>query len=175
LTKTKTKTKTVTTTIAGSVKENMAVDVAKEKPDPPKFDEIIDDVQPLPGAHELVLALKERGHVVVVASSAIERHLDVLFEKLAIRDLLDDWTVSDDVESSKPEPDLVEAALEKAGTRDAVMIGDSPWDIIAARRARIPTIALLTGGFATCELEGAVATYDSLDELRRELPRSALA
>ena len=139
------------------------------------FDEVIDQIQPLPDARELVLTLKERGHIVVVASSAIERHLNVLFDKLAIRDLVDAWTVSDDVGSSKPEPDLIEAALEKAGTRDAVMIGDSPWDIIAADGAGIPTLGLLTGGFSTSELEGAVATYPSLGELRKELPRTVLA
>ena len=85
------------------------------------------------------------------------------------RDLVDAWTTKDDVEASKPAPDLVEAALAKAATRDAVMVGDTPWDIEAARRAGIDTICLLTGGYARCELTEAVAVYESLDELRAGL------
>ena len=138
------------------------------------FDDVIDEVQPLPGAREFVEALKERGHVVVVATSSIERHLDILFEKLGIGELVDGRTTSDDVEASKPAPDLVEAALAKAQTRDAVMVGDTPWDIEAARRAGIDTICLLTGGFARCELTDAVAVYESLDELRAQLDNSGL-
>jgi len=140
------------------------------------FDELIDEVEPLAGATELASELKERGHPVVLASSSIERHLDVFLDKLAVRDLADAWTTKDDVESSKPEPDLVEAALEKAGTRDAVMLGDTPWDCEAARRAGIDTVAVVTGGFSRHELReaGAVAVFDSLEELRERLDETPL-
>src|SRR5919201_6839878 len=77
---------------------------------------------------------------------------------------LDGWTTKDDVEATKPEPDLVEAALEKAGTEDATMLGDTPWDVEAARKAGLDTVCLVTGGFSEQELRdaGAVAVFESL-------------
>jgi len=138
------------------------------------FDETIEEVQPVAGARELVGELKARGHTVVIASSSIERHLDVLLDKVGISELVDHRTMKDDVERSKPHPDLVEAALEQAGTRSAVMIGDSPWDIEAARHAGIGTIGVLTGGFAAAELEGALAVSDSVAELSRDLDATPL-
>jgi phosphoglycolate phosphatase-like HAD superfamily hydrolase len=90
--------------------------------------------------------------------------------------LADDWTTSADVESTKPQPDLVQAALDKAGGGDAVMVGDTPWDIKAARAADVPTVAVITGGFSRAELEeaGAAAVYESVAELRRSLDESPL-
>ncbi len=92
------------------------------------------------------------------------------------RDLVDDWTTSADVEKTKPHPDLIVAALEKAGGDDAVMIGDSVWDCKAAKAAKVPTIALLTGGFSDKELEeaGAAAVFESIAELRRDLDSTPL-
>jgi HAD superfamily hydrolase (TIGR01509 family) len=139
--------------------------------------ELIEEVEPFEGSRELIAELKERGHVVVLASSAkqeeVERYLDVL----EARELADGWTTSADVEATKPEPDLVLAALEKAGTRDAVLVGDTSWDVEAAGRAGIETIAVLTGGFSEQELRdaGAVAVFDSVLELRRALDRTPLA
>ena len=140
------------------------------------FDEVIDQVAPLPGAQRFVGALKERGHVVVLASSSVQKHLDVLLDKLEVRDVVDGWTTKDDVEASKPDPDLVEAALAKAGTREAVMVGDAPWDVQAARRAGLETVCLVTGGFSQGELRdaGAAAVYESLDELREALEETPL-
>ena len=140
------------------------------------FDEAIRDVVPLPGAKRFVTALKERGHVVVLASSSVEKHLDVLLDKLEVRDLVDGWTMKDDVDSSKPDPDLIEAALERAGTRSAAVVGDAPWDVHAARRAGLATIGLLTGGFSEAELRdaGAVAAYASLDDLLEAIEETPL-
>ena len=73
--------------------------------------------------------LKDRGHPVVLASSAKEDEVDHYLELLDARDLADDWTTSADVESTKPEPDLVKAAMDKAGTGEAVMVGDTTWDV----------------------------------------------
>ena len=131
------------------------------------FDELIDETEPLEGARSLVSDLKERGETVVLASSSIDRHLQAFVDKLGVRDLVDGWTNKDDVEASKPAPDLVEAALEKAGTRDAVMVGDTPWDCEAAGRAGIETVCVLTGGFSEQELRdaGAVAVFESLPAL----------
>jgi HAD superfamily hydrolase (TIGR01509 family) len=140
------------------------------------FDGLLPEVEPLAGARELVVALKERGHPVVLASSAIGKHLDAFLDRLDVRELADGWTNKDDVEASKPSPDLVEAALAKAGTRDAVMVGDTPWDVEAAKRAGIPTVCVLTGGFAESELleAGAVAVFGSIEELFSRLEETPL-
>ena len=137
---------------------------------------LIGEVAPLEGARELLLDLKQREHTIVLASSAkadeVEHYLDVL----VARDLVDDWTTSADVERTKPKPDLVKAAMEKAGGDDAVMVGDSVWDCEAAKRAKVKTIAVLTGGFSRQELEeaGAAAVFDSIAELRRGLAKTPL-
>ena len=135
------------------------------------FDELIGEVAPLEGAHDLIADLKQRGRTVVLASSSIERHLDHFLDLLDARELLDGWTTKDDVEATKPEPDLVQAALEKAGTRDATMLGDTPWDVEAARKAGLETVCLVTGGFSEQELRdvGAVAVFESVQELRERL------
>jgi HAD superfamily hydrolase (TIGR01509 family) len=140
------------------------------------FDAVAGEVEPLAGARDLMVELNERGHAVVLASSAIEKHLDAFLDLLEARDLADSWTTKDDVEASKPDPDLVEAALAKAGTRDAVMVGDTPWDCIAADRAGIQTVGVITGGFSEAELRGAgaVAVFESLDELRERLDETPL-
>jgi HAD superfamily hydrolase (TIGR01549 family) len=141
------------------------------------FDGLIEEVAALEGAHELLVELKRRGHAVVLASSSIQKHLDHFLGLLDAREAADAWTTKDEVEASKPEPDLVRAALDKAGTDDAVMIGDTPWDIEAARRAGIETICVITGGFSEQELReaGATAVYESVDDLRRDLENTQLS
>jgi phosphoglycolate phosphatase-like HAD superfamily hydrolase len=102
--------------------------------------------------------------------------VDIYLDLLDARELVDGWTTSADVERTKPAPDLIEAALEKAGTRDGVMVGDSTWDIEAANNAGIPTLAVLTGGFSEAELRerGAVAVFESIAELREQLDSTPL-
>jgi HAD superfamily hydrolase (TIGR01549 family) len=141
------------------------------------FDRLIDEVAALDGAHDLIVDLKRRGHSVVLASSAVEKHVDHFLDLLDARDVADSWTTKDDVEQSKPEPDLVRAALDKAGTDEAVMIGDTPWDIEAARKLGIETICLVTGGFSEQELRdaGAIAVFESVRELRNNLDSTRLS
>ncbi|MDX6408829.1 MAG: hypothetical protein QOE13_1900 [Gaiellaceae bacterium] len=141
------------------------------------FDELIDEVEPFDNARQLMADLKARGHPVVLASSAIQKHLDHFLDVLHARGLADGWTTKDDVEASKPDPDLVNAALEKVGSREAVMIGDTPWDVEAARRAGIETICVITGGFSEHELReaGALAVFESVAELRERLDETPLA
>ena len=149
---------------------------------------LIDEVEPFAGARELIHGLKQRGHAVVLASSAKPDEVDHYLDLLGAREVVDAWTDSGDVEATKPEPDLVHAAIDKAGGGDAVMVGDSTWDCEAACRAGIQTVAVLTGGFSEAELReaGAVAVFGSIEELRervretpldgetaRELPRQA--
>jgi HAD superfamily hydrolase (TIGR01509 family) len=141
------------------------------------YAELIDEVEPLEGARDLIVDLKERDHQVVLASSAKEDEVEHYLDLLDARDLADGWTTSADVEATKPHPDLVVAAVEKAGSADgAIMVGDSTWDCEAAKRAGLKTVAVLTGGFSEQELKdaGAVAVYHSIDELRRSLDRTPL-
>ena len=140
------------------------------------YAELIDEVAPMDGAVELVAGLKERGHTVVLASSAKEEEVDHYLDLLGVRDAVDGWTTSADVEATKPEPDLVKAAVAKAGGGRAVMVGDSIWDCEAAERAGLQTIGVLTGGFARSELEerGAAAVFESVDELRSNLDDTPL-
>jgi HAD superfamily hydrolase (TIGR01549 family) len=135
------------------------------------FSELIEEVEPLEGSRDLIVDLKERGLTVVLASSAPEKELDRYLALLDARDLADCWTTDDDVQATKPEPDLVRAALEKAGTEDAFMIGDTPWDIEAAREAGVDTICVITGGFSEQELReaGAAEVFESVEKLRLRL------
>lgn len=89
---------------------------------------------------------------------------------------MDGWTTSEDVEETKPAPDLVEAALELAGGPPAVMLGDSTWDCRAAAAAGLPTVAVLTGGYCREELEaaGAIAVFDTLEETAEGIVAGAL-
>ncbi len=139
--------------------------------------QLITEIEPLEGARELVERLKDRGHTVVLASSAKAEEVDHYLDLLDVRELADGWTTSADVEATKPEPDLVVAAVEKAGGGDAVMVGDSIWDCQAAERAGVPTLAVLTGGFSEEELRaaGAKEVFRTLPELLGRLEQTPLA
>jgi HAD superfamily hydrolase (TIGR01549 family) len=141
------------------------------------YAELLDEVQALDQAHELIEDLKARELTVVLASSAPEEELDHYLGLLDARDLADAWTTKDDVDATKPEPDLVLAALEKAGTREAAMVGDTGWDVEAARKAGIETICVLTGGWAKQELldAGAAAVHESIEELRKNVGNAPLS
>ncbi|HEX5593423.1 MAG TPA: HAD family hydrolase [Solirubrobacterales bacterium] len=133
------------------------------------YQQLIDEVEPLEGARELIVKLREEGNTVILASSAKQEEVDHYLDLLDARDLVDDWTTSADVEATKPEPDLVNAALEKAGNDEpSVMVGDSVWDVEAAKRAGIPTLAVLTGGFSEEELReaGAAQVVEAINDLR---------
>jgi HAD superfamily hydrolase (TIGR01509 family) len=135
------------------------------------YGELIDEVRVFDGARELILKLENRGVKVVLASSAKPHEAERYVEMLNAGDVAEGWTTSGDVEETKPHPDLVDAALEKASTREAVMIGDSTWDIKAAERAGIETVAVLSGGFGEDELReaGARAVYESVAEIADDL------
>lgn len=155
------------TAVAGERVEEHAGDAIRAT-EAERYSELIGEVDLLPGARALLVALRERGVTTVLASSAKADEVDVYLDMLEARALVDDWTTSADVEATKPEPDLVRAALDKAGAaEDAVLVGDSVWDCEAAARAGIPTVGVLTGGFSREELLGAGATvvYESAEEL----------
>ena len=132
---------------------------------------LIVEVEPLESARDLITDLREAGHPVVLASSAKPDEVDHYLDLLDARALVEGWTTSADVESTKPEPDLVKAAVEKAGGGEAVMLGDSTWDCESAKRAGVPTVGVLTGGFSEGELleAGAACVFHSLGDLRKDL------
>jgi HAD superfamily hydrolase (TIGR01509 family) len=140
--------------------------------------EMIGEVEPMRDARKLIEQLKSRGHSALLASSAKQDEVDHYLELLDARELADGWTTSADVDSTKPEPDLVHSALDKAGAdaSDAVMIGDTPFDVEAAKRAGVPTIAVMSGGFSEAELRdaGASAVFESVAELLERLDETAL-
>lgn len=135
------------------------------------YAELIGETRPFEGARELLVELKRRGHTVVLASSAHADDVEHYLDQLEARDVVDDWTTSADVEETKPAPDLITAALRKSGGLSAVMIGDTVWDVEAAARAELKTVALLTGGFAEAELReaGAVDVFENPRALREAL------
>lgn len=132
------------------------------------YEALIGEVEPMAGARELLEKLRSRDATTILASSAKQEEVDHYLDLLDARELVDGWTTSADVERTKPHPDLLHAALEKAGgDGPAVMVGDSVWDVKAALAAEVPTLAVLTGGFSEAELRDAGATQvvESIDEL----------
>jgi HAD superfamily hydrolase (TIGR01549 family) len=135
------------------------------------YADLIGEVQPFSDARRLMTVLRERGHRLVLASSAKRDEVDYYLDLLEARGLADAWTSSADVDATKPEPDLVVAAVAKAGGGDAVLVGDSTFDCEAAARAGVPAVTILTGGFSAAELRdaGAVEVFESVGELCEHL------
>jgi HAD superfamily hydrolase (TIGR01509 family) len=137
------------------------------------YAQMIGEVETMGGARELLEALHGHGHTIILASSAKPDEIEHYLDLLGARRLADAWTSAGDVNATKPQPDLVNTALERldAQPKDAVMIGDSPWDAQAAKRAGVKTLAVMTGGFSREELcqAGAVEVYESLPELQDAL------
>jgi HAD superfamily hydrolase (TIGR01549 family) len=136
------------------------------------YRELIGEVRTMEGSRELIEDLRERDNVVVLASSAKDWEVEHYLDLLDAREIVDAWTTSADVEQTKPEPDLIKAALEKADADgEALLIGDTVWDVEAAKRAGVETLAVLTGGFSEQELRdaGAREVFTSVEELRKSL------
>jgi HAD superfamily hydrolase (TIGR01549 family) len=132
-----------------------------------EYDEIIEETRLLPGAKELLVALSERGVDVALASSSIPKHARYAFDLLDADDLAATATTAEDAEESKPDPELIQEALDRLAARSACVIGDSVWDVEAARRAGLPAYGVLTGGTSRDELEqaGAAGVYDDAQDL----------
>lgn len=134
-------------------------------------------LKPFPGARELIRRCKDEGHIVMLASSAsgeeIHHHLDVI----GARGLVDGFTSADDVGCSKPCPDVFETAVRKAevSPAQAIVVGDSPFDIEAAKAAGIATVAVRSGLFPDDDLRGAIAIYDDVAALLASFDDSPLS
>jgi HAD superfamily hydrolase (TIGR01509 family) len=136
-------------------------------------------VKPFPKVRELFERIKNDGFRIVLASSATEDEVETHKKNLGIKDLLETSTSADDAEKSKPHPDIFQAALSRLGNakpEEAVVIGDTPYDVIAASKAGIQTIGLLSGGFTEDELRetGAVEIYRDIADLLENYDESLL-
>ena len=127
----------------------------------------IQQVEPFSGARDLLLRVRDSGRKVVLATSASGEELETHLRTLGAKGLIDETTSKDDVDASKPSPDIFEAALEEAGVSasQAIVVGDTPYDIEAARRCGVDTVAVRSGGFSDEALSGAVAIYDDVAAL----------
>ena len=141
------------------------------------YGELLPEVSCFDGATTLLSTLHDSGHRVVLATSARPAEVEHYLDLLSARDLADAWTTAEDVEATKPKPDLVLAAMEKAGAGRAVMVGDSTWDAKAAQAAGIEAIGILTGGFSEQELResGCTRVYQSVRDLLDHLDELQLA
>ncbi len=144
-----------------------------------EYDAIIEETRLFECAEELLVAVADLGLRVVLASSSIPKHADRALSLLHADQHADAWTTSEDASESKPDPELLDKALAKVEGTRAVMVGDAVWDVEAASRRGIPTVALLSGGYGRAELldAGAVAVYDDpadlLVHLQEALARAA--
>jgi HAD superfamily hydrolase (TIGR01509 family) len=134
---------------------------------------------PAPGTHDLIMKVQNEGLKTMIASSATTEELSVLLKAAGVDDLLseDNATTSSDAEASKPEPDIVEAALEKIGLQapEVIMLGDTPYDIESAGKAGVKVIAFRCGGFDDSQLRDATAIYDNPADLLAQYDNSPLA
>ncbi|MBW4471822.1 MAG: HAD family hydrolase [Stenomitos rutilans HA7619-LM2] len=133
-------------------------------------------LMPAKGARSLVQKLQENKLHLMVASSATTEELDLLLKVAQIDDLVHEFTTSSDAEASKPQPNIVEAALNKAQLAPdrAVMLGDTPYDVEAASKAGVAVIAFRTGGFSDEQLADAIAIYDDPADLLQHYEESPL-
>ena len=134
-------------------------------------------VRACPGVRELLERMRREGLELVVASSAEREELEPLLERAGAADLTGAETSSDDAERSKPDPDIVRAALERSGRApdEVLMLGDTPYDLEAAGRAGVGVVALRCGGWGDADLDGAVAVYDDPADLLARFEDSPLA
>jgi HAD superfamily hydrolase (TIGR01509 family) len=143
------------------------------------FDELLPEVRAIDGAGALLQGLHDAGFVVVLATSSPEDLLETLMERVGARDAVDVVITADDVDAAKPDPDLFQVALERGelDARCALALGDSVWDVEAARRAGVDTVGVETGGFSQFELEhaGAIAVYRDARALVGQLASSPFA
>jgi HAD superfamily hydrolase (TIGR01509 family) len=143
-----------------------------------RYDELVDEARPFPGSADLVRRLRSLGFGVVLATSSPTDLLERSIDLLGIANDLTASTSSDDVEESKPEPAVFEAAIRAGGLdrERTLAVGDSIWDVQAARAAGIGCIGLETGGFSRHELteEGALAVYRNAEELLEQVLTSPI-
>lgn len=132
-------------------------------------DRYLADLRPTPGARALVERIALDGLKTIVATSASGNELQTLLEAAGVADLMDATTSASDAKDSKPDPDIVQAAVKKSGLKpdELIMLGDTPYDVQAAIGAHVNLVGLLSGGWTKEELSGAIAIYDNPADLLR--------
>jgi len=133
-------------------------------------------LKPLPGSRALVLRVRDDGLKAIVATSAKDDELKGLLQAAAVNDLMEERATASDAKRSKPDPDIVQAAVEESGIgkENLIMIGDTPYDVEAATRAGVRTIAFRSGGWNDDDLNGAIAIYDGPADLLAHYEASPL-
>jgi HAD superfamily hydrolase (TIGR01509 family) len=141
------------------------------------MDRYVADLQPTPGAVQLLRELRARKLLCVAATSATKKELDAIARAAGIAGGIDLATTADDAERSKPDADIVESALAKAGAdrSQAIYLGDTPYDIEAAHKANVAVVALECGGWSAAELARAEAVYATPAALLEQFDRSPFA
>lgn len=131
------------------------------------YERLRSEVNALPGARRLLETVQQRGNVICVASSGSRHDTDEALDLVGVTGLLHSVTTGDEVDKSKPDPDVIERSWQGAGAGPAVVIGDSVYDVHAAARLDLPCVAVRTGGFGSEELmaAGAVLVVDDLTAL----------
>ena len=134
-------------------------------------------LRPLPGARDLVLRVRSDGLKPLVATSAKDKQMKSLLKAAHVEDLMEERATASDAKRSKPDPDIVHAAIEESGVpaNELLMIGDTPYDIEAAQRAKVDTIAFRSGGWTDADLAGAVGIYDDPADLLAQYDSSIIA
>ncbi len=160
--------------VAGDEAEERSGDAVRDRWEK-EYDGLIDETRLFAGARELLTALRERGITVALASSSIPKHARHAFDLLDAERLTDTATTSEDAAESKPDPELIDEALDRVSAGSACVVGDSVWDVEAAARAGVPAYGVLLGGYGRAELleSGAVEVYDDLADLLEHLDRWA--
>ena len=135
------------------------------------------NVKPFPDAQKLLDRMRKQGLKLAIATSAQPDELRPLLQIVGAADLIEDKTSARDVKSSKPDPDVMQVALKRVGypPNEVVMIGDTPYDIEAARKAGVGTIAFRCGGWSDSDLAGAIAIYNDPADLLAHYDSSPLA
>ena len=130
----------------------------------------------LPGSRDLVLRVQKDGLKAIVATSARDQELKDLLKAARVDDLMEEKATASDAKKSKPDPDIVHAAIEESEipAKELIMIGDTPYDIEAAARAQVRTIAFRSGGWTDDKLEGAVEIYDGPADLLKNYDSSII-
>ncbi|MDX6298475.1 MAG: hypothetical protein QOI51_2332 [Nocardioidaceae bacterium] len=152
--------------VSGEVVDEKVGDVVRERA-AEVFAELEQEIRALPGAYDLVARLHDDGHRVCVASSGTREETDRALGIVGVRRLLHAIVTGDDIDSTKPSPEVLEVARDRSGGGSAVVIGDSVYDVQAAQALALPAVAVLTGGISAAELEaaGAALVVDDLGDL----------
>lgn len=140
-------------------------------------DRYLPTLKAFPHARELLQRFRDDGYMLVVATSASKDDMDALLDQAGIQDLIEEKASSSDAEESKPDPDIVQAALKSADAKpaEALMLGDTPYDVLASGRAGVRCVALRCGGWDDADLGDAVAVFDDPADLLARYAESPFA